>query len=450
MEGSQSYSIRRIVVMGIRDFKYVFLCFLLFFGVFSANAQCPVPTLTPVSWGGGSVTLSSGSGSITLIGTGNYQSVTQTFENAGAAYVTLAGNDQVQAQLESVTGSVGVSTVAGIFIRGGTASGGDGGLLWARGPSLTTSQFADRTLDGPLTVLESASVTIPYWLRLQNSDYVLYPSVSTDGANWTPLPTPSYDLSSDPFFVGNTIIYGLIVWSGSNSSPTTAVFGNVCISSLPTFTQTPSSTPTLTPTPTHTFTPTFSPTSTPTLTVTSTLTSTDTLTLTSTPTLTQSRTFTSTPTPTFTPTFTPTPTSTSTLTSTPTITPTLTSTSTPTITATPSNTLSPISTFTPTSTLIFTSTPTPPPGILVWPNPFTPQLPTNNTTHFTLPLGHGAGRILIADLRRRKIRSLDFSPGHDVQWDGHDDGGNIVSSGVYLYLLESNGTVRRGTVTVLR
>jgi hypothetical protein len=77
-------------------------------------------------------------------------------------------------------------------------------------------------------------------------------------------------------------------------------------------------------------------------------------------------------------------------------------------------------------------------------------LPTNNVTRFPLPSSHGSGHLLIADLKRRRVRSSDFSPGMEVQWDGKDDGGNVVASGVYLYLLETDGTVRRGTVTVMR
>lgn len=45
---------------------------------------------------------------------------------------------------------------------------------------------------------------------------------------------------------------------------------------------------------------------------------------------------------------------------------------------------------------------------------------------------------------------MDFAAGVDVQWDGKDNDGMVVLSGVYLYLLESDGTVRRGTVTVMR
>jgi hypothetical protein len=45
---------------------------------------------------------------------------------------------------------------------------------------------------------------------------------------------------------------------------------------------------------------------------------------------------------------------------------------------------------------------------------------------------------------------LDFGAGTDVQWDAKDDSGAAVPSGVYLYLLEMDGSVRRGTITVMR
>lgn len=419
--------------MGVRQFHRFSLFLLSVLAAPAVEAQCPVPTLTPDSWGSSSGNFSAGSGLVTLSGTGQF-ATTQMFENAGTAYVTLAGDGQIQAQLQGVNGFVGTNTVAGIFIRGGTSAGGDGGLLWIRGPALTTTQFADRTNDAALTVLESKTVAAPpNWLQLQNRGLVLYPSVSTDGASWTPLPTPSFDLSGDsPYFAGNNLIYGLVVWSGSNSSPSTAVFGNVCVSSLPSFT--PTSTPSFTLSPTASDTPTATstrsatptPTWTPSLTASSTASDSPTPTGTRTPTASPSFTVTSTPSSS------PTPTGTFTITPTP--------------TATPSPTWTPAPCGYPGATC----TPSPTPGHFVWPDPFTPQLPTDHSAHFNLPPGHGAGQVVIADLRRRKIRSFDFSPGQDVQWDGRDDGGAIVSSGLYLYLLESDGTVRRGTVTVMR
>ncbi len=95
-------------------------------------------------------------------------------------------------------------------------------------------------------------------------------------------------------------------------------------------------------------------------------------------------------------------------------------------------------------------TPTPSAVLKVTPNPFTPGISPNDTAHFNLPLGHGAGQLQIADLKRKRIRSLNFNPGADVQWDGKDDSGQVVSSGVYIYFLQSDAVVHRGTVTVMR
>ncbi len=419
-----------------------------------AVAQCPNnPVLTPTLWaaGTGSATYSSSSQAYTVIGTGTYANG-QHYENGSADLMTLAGNGQIIAEVTSISGNLGSDTVAGIFIRGDNTAGADGGLLWIRGSSRSQYQFAARINDGPLTEIESGTVpSLPYWLRLQNSGNVLYPSVSTNGSAWTLL--PALDLTSDSAFIaGSTLAYGLMVWSGSDSKPTTAVFGNVCVNSA--FSPYPTLTPTFTPTPTltatYTATSTSTSSSTPTILSTRTFTPTNTMifTTTQTPSLTPTNTVrvtpTSSPTRTFTSTQTNTPISTFTLSSTFSETNSPTFTHTSTITPTPTNTSSPLPTGTPTNTS------TPPPGLKVWPNPFTPLLPTNNITHFLLPEGHGAGRLLIADLKRKLDRSIDFGSGADVQWDGRDNGGNAVSAGVYLYLLESDGMVRRGTITVMR
>ena len=119
---------------------------------------------------------------------------------------------------------------------------------------------------------------------------------------------------------------------------------------------------------------------------------------------------------------------------------------------TPSPTLTPapMSTATPTPTPAVTGVSTPPPGVKVWPNPVIPGNPPNDKTHFQLPAGHGAGHLIIANLKRHRVRSLDFGPGADVQWDAKDDSGTTVPSGVYLYLLEADGPVTRGSITVMR
>jgi hypothetical protein len=251
------------------------------------------------------------------------------------------------------------------------------------------------------------------------------------------------DLLSLNWFVQEANPTGLTLWVDEVCMGTSVEVG----SPTPTFTytKTPSPTPTnsatqtATNTPTNTATnsatnsPTNSASASPTNTPTSTMTGTATYTTTNSTTITpmNSSTKTATPTNTFSPTSTPT----------------LTLTLTPTIT----QTYSPTQTFSPTPSPSESPTGTPfPPGIKVFPNPVIPGEPPNDKTHFVLPADHGAGKLLIIDLRRRAVRSLDFQAGQDVQWDARDDNGSLVSSGVYIYLLQADGNVSRGTVTVMR
>jgi len=75
-----------------------------------------------------------------------------------------------------------------------------------------------------------------------------------------------------------------------------------------------------------------------------------------------------------------------------------------------------------------------------FPNPFNPQ------TTLTYALPHASqGRIVIVDLLGNKVRSFSISHnsgGHyRVVWDGRDDSGMNVASGVYLYKMEMDGFV---------
>jgi hypothetical protein len=396
---------------------------------FPAWGQCPPnsPVFTPTSWNdhNGSATSTS---PYTVVGQGS-NSQGQSSESGYADLTTAVGNGQIVAEVLSVKGTTSTGSAAGIFIRSDVTAGPDGPLLWIDGTLSQFYQLDARIDDKGLTEIQSGSCSPPYWLMLQNSGYVFYPSMSTDGSSWTPL--PAMDLSADTrFSVGTTLAYGIFAWSGSNSSSTTAVFGQVCVNSW------------VTPYPTLTPNVTFAPTDT--LTPSPTMTGSSQPTATRTPFATRSPTATLTPTPTMT--GSPQPTATWTISPNVTFTPTPSRTGSPQPTATWTST----ATVSPTPPASYYYTPTPTPSLKVWPNPFTPQLPSNNTTHFSLPSSRSSGRLLIADLRRRQVRSISFQTGADVQWDGRDNNGNIVSSGVYLYLLESDGAVSRGTVTVMR
>ncbi len=198
-------------------------------------------------------------------------------------------------------------------------------------------------------------------------------------------------------------------------------------------TWTPTHTPTWTPTHTPTWTPTATETDTPTDSPTYTATPTDTPTYTATPTATESMTETSTPTPTDTPTWTPTYTDSPTPTDTPTWTPTATETQTETNTPTPTDT--------PTATSTFTDSPTP---------THTPQV----LYQVSIAIYNVAGERVrtLASVGRPEIPKLGrvsktFSPGAgpdavimvsdlDFPWDGKDDSGQLVRSGLYYVKVE--------------
>lgn len=70
-----------------------------------------------------------------------------------------------------------------------------------------------------------------------------------------------------------------------------------------------------------------------------------------------------------------------------------------------------------------------------WPNPFNPSTDIRFTVHRA-----GAGSLRVFDVQGRVVRTLfvgDFATGpQQFTWDGRDDAGDGVASGVYLYRLE--------------
>lgn len=84
------------------------------------------------------------------------------------------------------------------------------------------------------------------------------------------------------------------------------------------------------------------------------------------------------------------------------------------------------------------------------PNPFNPM----TTISFGLPAGSRV-TLLIYDLQGRVVRRLlgdELLPAgvHEMRWDGRDDGGREVASGVYLYRLRSDGFVATKKMALIR
>ena len=211
--------------------------------------------------------------------------------------------------------------------------------------------------------------------------------VATPTYTFTPTRTPTFTFTpTNTFTSTNTPTRTFTATNTFTPTPTPTKTNTATF----TFTFTPTSTPTATRTFTATFTATPSPTATstptrtftPTATPTSTTTATFTATRTATPTFTFTSTPTNTPTPTPTFTFTPTATKSPTPTQTPTPTPTNTNSFTNTFTPTPTYTLTPTPsrTFTPTPTSTYTNTPTPTPTKTPTPTYTFTSTPTNTFT----------------------------------------------------------------------
>lgn len=84
-----------------------------------------------------------------------------------------------------------------------------------------------------------------------------------------------------------------------------------------------------------------------------------------------------------------------------------------------------------------------------YPNPFNPQ----TTIEYVVPAG-GPVRLAVFDARGRQVRVLaagDAEAGtHTVSWDGRDDGGQAVASGVYFLRFEAAGEERVGKLVLVR
>jgi len=83
------------------------------------------------------------------------------------------------------------------------------------------------------------------------------------------------------------------------------------------------------------------------------------------------------------------------------------------------------------------------------PNPFNPRL----TIRYAVP-GSGSARLEVLDLRGREVRVLfdeDRPAGAGrIDWDGRDDAGRAMASGVYLLRLSTARAVTRARVTLVR
>jgi hypothetical protein len=84
-----------------------------------------------------------------------------------------------------------------------------------------------------------------------------------------------------------------------------------------------------------------------------------------------------------------------------------------------------------------------------YPNPFNPE----TIIRYTLS-SEGQAALVVFDLQGRKIRSLlsaSQSEGqHEVRWDGKNDKGGLVATGIYIYQLKSKNQVLTKRMVLIR
>ena len=88
-------------------------------------------------------------------------------------------------------------------------------------------------------------------------------------------------------------------------------------------------------------------------------------------------------------------------------------------------------------------------AVTAGPNPFNPR----TTIALDLPRA-GEVAVRLYDIRGRLVRTLHDGPlgegRHELTWDGDDDAGRAMASGVYFYEVRAAGEERIGKLTLVR
>ena len=91
-----------------------------------------------------------------------------------------------------------------------------------------------------------------------------------------------------------------------------------------------------------------------------------------------------------------------------------------------------------------------------YPNPFTPLSPDTDFNQVVFPAraiedASGEFTVLIYDIDGMLVKTLTALPGEtELTWDGRDETGEIVESGVYVYQLQVGESFKTGTVIVAK
>jgi hypothetical protein len=172
-------------------------------------------------------------GSVGVSGTATYTSGVFTVNGAGAqiystvdafhfVYQPLTGDGTVIARVVSVQGGLNYAA-AGVMIRN-TMDAGSANAKTAEWPFYGGIFFDVRTTEGGNTTEPgNLTVTLPYWVMTTRSGSSFSSYASPDGVSWTQLGT------SQAITMNQSVYIGLAVTSGSTTTPVTATFDNVSI-----------------------------------------------------------------------------------------------------------------------------------------------------------------------------------------------------------------------------
>lgn len=95
-------------------------------------------------------------------------------------------------------------------------------------------------------------------------------------------------------------------------------------------------------------------------------------------------------------------------------------------------------------------------AVKVFPNPWIPDSKTSTNKHGTIGdgikfegLSNAGGTIYIYNATGELVRSVTWSDDSKAKWDGKNDRGEFVASGVYIWVIKDGGT-KSGKIVIIR
>ena len=160
-------------------------------------------------------------GTFTVKGSG--QQIWGNADSFNFVYQTLSGDGSIVARVVSLQGGTSVES-AGAMIRETLTAGSTNAYAAFGNNALMYFDERLSTGEASTSASTSASVTLPYWVKLVRSGSTFGAYTSTDGVNWSQIGT------NVTINMAQNVYIGLVVNSSNNSALATATFDNVSVS----------------------------------------------------------------------------------------------------------------------------------------------------------------------------------------------------------------------------